>query len=118
MTRRRQARALAIDGSAAWRIAAVTVSWILLNLYAMRPVFAAANHAGVTAAAWSLAFLVALLPIVAFFVSRNERAPFRESLQRLGYIALGVSSLLIVFVFASDIVRLAFLATAGVVRRP
>src|SRR5256885_12506587 len=52
-------------------------------------------------------------PFAAFFAARSRRVPLTGALERVGFTAMGLSSLLIVFVLAGDLLHLRAWVGAG-----
>jgi uncharacterized protein len=94
------------------RLAVVGGVWTLLNVYVGTHVLGPAPLAGwPRALAWAGILVVAWLPLVALFTARREKreqrsGPIMRALDWLAYIAMGLSSLLIVSFFGIDLLRL------------
>jgi len=92
------------------RLAIVGSIWTLLNVYVGAHVLGPAPLAGwMRAVAWAGVVLLAWLPLVAMFTARRERIHASGLLTRVldwaAYIAMGLSSLLIVSFFVVDLLR-------------
>ncbi len=89
------------------RVLIVTGVWSLLHLYlGQRLLTHAPLAAGWRAAGWAAVVLLALAPFTAFFAGRARRGPLTSVLEWAGFSAMGLSSLLIVFVLAGDALHL------------
>ncbi len=94
------------------RLAIVGGIWTLLNVYVGAHVLGPAPLAGgVRVVAWAAVLLLAWLPLVAMFTARRERIEAASGLMTrvldwAAYIAMGLSSLLIVSFFVVDLLRL------------
>ena len=92
------------------RLAIVGSIWTLLNVYVGAHVLGPAPLAGwMRAVAWAGVVLLAWLPLVAMFTARRERVQASGLMTRVldwaAYIAMGLSSLLIVSFFVVDLLR-------------
>ena len=107
--------------SMARRILIVIGLWALLHLYVGQRLLAHAPLGPVERLlGWAAILLLALAPFGAFFAGRVERVPAKPVLEWAGFTAMGLSSLLIVFVVAGDVLHVrawvgAGLFSAGVV---
>lgn len=103
------------------RLAVVAGLWALLHLYVGQRLLAPAGIAPVwQGAGWMVMLLLALAPFAAFFAGRAGPVPAKPALEWAGFTAMGLSSLLIVFVLLGDLLHLrtwlgAGLFSAGVV---
>ncbi|HYK83082.1 MAG TPA: metallophosphoesterase [Gemmatimonadales bacterium] len=88
--------------------------WTLLHGYvgqrllAQAPIGAMARGAG-----WLVIVLLAVAPFAAFRAGRGEHRPWRSALVGTGFTAMGLSSLLIVFVAAADLLHVRAWLGAG-----
>jgi hypothetical protein len=99
------------------RLGIVGGLWTLLNVYAGAHVLGPAELAGVPRLlAWAGVVLVAWLPLVALVAARRGRGagPLMRVLDWVAYTALGMSSLLIVFFTAADLLHLGSLNPTAV----
>jgi len=107
--------------SMARRILIVIGLWALLHLYVGQRLLAHAPLGPVERLlGWAAILLLALAPFGALFAGRVERVPAKPVLEWAGFTAMGLSSLLIVFVVAGDVLHVrawvgAGLFSAGVV---
>lgn len=103
------------------RLAVVAGLWALLHLYVGQRLLAPVGITPVwQGAAWMVLVLIALAPFAAFFAGRAGPVPAKPALEWTGFTAMGLSSLLIVFVLVGDLLHLrtwlgAGLFSAGVV---
>lgn len=90
------------------RLGIVGGLWTLLNVYVGGHVLGPSGLSGLTRMlAWGTVLLVAWLPLVAMATARSGgRGPLMRVLDWAGYSALGLSSLLIVSFFVTDLLRL------------
>ena len=89
--------------------------WALLHLYVGQRLLAQTPLAPVGRLfGWVGVLLLVVAPFVALFAGRSERLPAKRSLEVAGFTALGLSSLLIVFALAGDVLQLrAWLGAGG-----
>src|SRR5207247_330287 len=88
--------------------------WALFHVYVGQRLLAHAPLAlGWRALGWGVIALLALAPFAAFFAARSRRGPLTGALERVGFTAMGLSSLLIVFVLAGDLLHLRAWVGAG-----
>src|SRR5438046_5032567 len=88
--------------------------WALFHVYVGQRLLAHAPLAlGWRALGWGVIALLALAPLAAFFAARPRRGPLTGALERVGFTAMGLSSLLIVFVLAGDLLHLRVWVGAG-----
>ena len=104
------------------RLGIVGGLWTLLNVYVGAHLLGPAPLAGLPRVlAWGAVVLIAWLPLVALGTARRDTAANRPrgSLTRVldwvAYTAMGLSSLLIVFFFATDLLRLPATARVALV---
>src|SRR6266436_7911985 len=96
-------------------ILTVASLWIMLHVYLGQRLLAQTA----LAPAWRLfgwfgILLLVVAPFVALFAGRSERMPAKRGLEVAGFTALGLSSLLIVFALAGDLLHLrAWLGAGG-----
>src|SRR5256885_7724116 len=110
---REQGRAL-LNLSMARRILIVIGLWALLHVYVGQRLLAHAPLGPVERVlGWAAILLLALAPFGAFFAGRAERVPAKPALEWAGFTAMGLSSLLIVFVLAGDVLHVQAWAGAG-----
>jgi uncharacterized protein len=90
------------------RFAIVSAVWTLAHLEVGRHVLRLAGFTSGTARVlgWAAVLLVAWLPLLALVLGRRPRLPGKRALEWAGYVAMGLSSMLIVFFLVSDILRL------------
>ncbi|HSD33369.1 MAG TPA: metallophosphoesterase [Gemmatimonadales bacterium] len=81
------------------RLAVIATIWTLLHVYL------AAHLPGPTAARWAAAMLLAWLPFVGFAAGRS-RFRGKRALEWAGYVAMGLSSLLLVAFAGADLLHL------------
>src|SRR3989454_1925311 len=104
--RRRDARVTAI--------LVVAALWTLLHVYVGRRLLAPTSLAhGWRLLGWVGIVLLVLAPLVALFAGRAERLPAKRGLEVAGFTAMGLSSLLIVFALAGDVLHLRVWLGAG-----
>src|SRR3989441_11348124 len=107
--------------SMARRIFIVIGLWTLLHVYVGQRLLGHAPLGPVERLlGWAAILLLALAPFGAFFAGRAERVPAKPAFEWAGFTAMGLSSLLIVFVLAGDVLHVqawagADLFSAGVV---
>jgi predicted MPP superfamily phosphohydrolase len=88
------------------RLAVIAVIWTLLHLYVGVRLLGGAGGAWiVTALGWAAVLVVAWLPFAGFVAGRSRLAG-RRYLEWAGYLAMGLSSLLIVMVAAAQVLHL------------
>ena len=88
--------------------------WALLHAYVGQRLLAHTPLAvGWRALGWGVIALLALAPFAAFLAARSPRVPLRGALERAGFTAMGLSSLLIVFVLAGDLLHVRAWVGAG-----
>lgn len=90
------------------RFAIVSAIWTLAHLEVGRHVLGLVGFSSGAARVlgWAAVFLVAWLPLLALVLGRRPRLPGKHALEWAGYVAMGLSSMLIVFFLVSDILRL------------
>jgi len=90
------------------RFAIISAIWTLAHLEVGRHVLGLAGITSGTARVlgWTAVLLVAWLPLLALVLGRRPRLPGKRALEWAGYVAMGLSSMLIVFFLISDILRL------------
>src|SRR2546428_1544485 len=105
--RRRDARGTAILVVAAvWTLLHVYVGQRLLAQTALAPAWRVLGWIGI--------LLLVLAPFVALVAGRTERLPAKRGLEVAGFTAMGLSSLLIVFALAGDVLHVrAWLGVGG-----
>jgi predicted MPP superfamily phosphohydrolase len=80
--------------------------WALLHVYVGVRLLGGAGLGAVSLGlAWAGVLLLALAPFAALFAGRMQRVPFRTALEWTGFLAMGLSSLLIVFTLAADVLH-------------
>src|SRR2546426_9518252 len=105
-TRRRDARGTAILVIASlWSLLHVYVGQRLLAQTSLAPAWRVLGWVGV--------LVLVLAPFVALFAGRTERLPAKRGLEVAGFTAMGLSSLLIVFALAGDVLHLRVWLGAG-----
>ncbi len=104
------------------RLGIVGGLWTLLNVYVGAHLLGPAPLAGLPRVlAWGAVVLIAWLPLVALGTARRDtaanrpRASLTRVLDWVAYTAMGLSSLLIVFFFATDLLRLPATARVALV---
>jgi uncharacterized protein len=94
------------------RILVVSGVWALLHVYLGVRLLAHTPVAlGWRLLGWSVIVLLALAPYAVFFagrLGRADRLPWKSSLERIGFTAIGLSSLLIVFLLTGDVLGIGF----------
>src|SRR3989454_7545606 len=105
--RRRDARGTAILVIASlWSLLHVYVGQRLLAQTSLAPAWRVVGWAGI--------LLLVLAPFVALVAGRTERLPAKRGLEVAGFTAMGLSSLLIVFALAGDVLHVrAWLGVGG-----
>ncbi len=97
------------------RVLLVTGVWSLLHLYLGQRLLTHTPLAvGWRAAGWAVILFLAVAPFTAFFAGRARRGSLTAVLEWAGFSALGLSSLLIVFVLAGDALHLRAWVGGGV----
>src|SRR5256884_9385029 len=89
--------------------------WTLLHVYVGQRLLGQTPLApGWRLLGWSGILLLVLAPFVALVAGRTERLPARRGLEVVGFTAMGLSSLLIVFALAGDALHVrAWLGVGG-----
>src|SRR2546425_10751508 len=89
--------------------------WTLLHVYVGQRLLAQAPLApGWRLVGWVGVLLLVLAPFVALVAGRTERLPAKRALEVAGFTAMGLSSLLIVFALAGDVLHVrAWLGVGG-----
>src|SRR5256886_8185114 len=105
--RRRDARVTAI--------LVIATLWSLLHVYVGQRLLAQTSLAPAwRVLGWVGILLLVLAPFVALGAGRTERLPAKRGLEVAGFTAMGLSSLLIVFVLAGDVLHVrAWLGVGG-----
>src|SRR3989454_283229 len=105
--RRRDARATAI--------LVVAALWTLLHVYVGQRLLAQTSLAPAwRVLGWVGILLLVLAPFVALGAGRTERLPAKRGLEVAGFTAMGLSSLLVVFALAGDVLHVrAWLGVGG-----
>src|SRR2546426_3640076 len=105
--RRRDARGTAILVIASlWSLLHVYVGQRLLAQTSLAPAWRVVGWAGI--------LLLVLAPFVALVAGRTERLPAKRGLEVAGFTAMGLSSLLVVFALAGDVLHVrAWLGVGG-----
>jgi uncharacterized protein len=90
------------------RFAIVSAIWTLAHLEVGRHVLGLVGITSATARVlgWTTVLFVAWLPLLTLVLGRRPRLPGKRALEWAGYVAMGLSSMLIVFFLISDILRL------------
>jgi hypothetical protein len=90
------------------RFTIVSAIWTLAHIEVGRHVLGLVGFTSGTTRplGWAAVLLVAWLPLLALVLGRRPRLPGKRALEWAGYVAMGLSSMLIVFFLASDILRL------------
>lgn len=84
------------------------VLWVVLHVYVGRRLIGGSGLAGRgRLVAWGVIGVMGLLPPLTFLALRGAHAGPWESTQWLGYLLMGVSSIVLIMVIAVDLVRLA-----------
>jgi predicted MPP superfamily phosphohydrolase len=97
------------------RILIIFALWTTLHLYVGWRLLAPGTIGDAWRfAGWVVIALLALAPFAAFFASRNEKVSGRQVLEWVGFTAMGLSSLLIVFVLFGDVLGLRAWLGSGV----
>src|SRR3989449_8171156 len=106
-TRRRDARGTAI--------LVIASLWSLLHVYVGQRLLAQTSLAPAwRVLGWIGILLLVLAPFVALVAGRTERLPAKRGLEVAGFTAMGLSSLLIVFALAGDVLHVrAWLGVGG-----
>jgi len=93
-------------GRMARRLVVIGGIWVLLHVYVGARLLGGAGLGAVSLGlAWAGVLLLALAPFAALFAGRMQRVPFRAALEWTGFLAMGLSSLLIVFTLAADVLH-------------
>ena len=101
-------RARVLNSAAHIRFVLIPAIWLALFAYAGRPIVSAAQAGGVTPPfAWGAIFVLSLLPLLPVLARRSDHRMHRTLLHWAGYSTLGLFSLLLIFVFLSDLIRFA-----------
>lgn len=88
-------------------LATIASIWTLLHVYAGARLLAGwALPEGGRIAAWTVILGIAWIPFLGFIASRAERFPAKRALEWTGFTALGLSSLVIVFVALTNLLHL------------
>ena len=88
--------------------------WTLLHVYLGQRLLAQTPLApGWRLLGWVGVLVLVLAPFVALFAGRTERLPAKRGLEVAGFTAMGLSSLLIVFALAGDVLHLRVWLGAG-----
>ena len=96
------------------RILVVAAIWTLLHLYVGQRLFGQAPLAlGWRLLGWAGMLVLVLAPFVAFYAARTAHLPGKRGLEAAGFTLVGLSSLLIVFVLAGDVLHLRAWVGAG-----
>ena len=96
------------------RLLIVIGLWTLLHLYVGKRLLGHVPVDGVWhVAGWIAILLLALAPFAAFYAGRAERVAAKPALEWAGFTAMGLSSLLIVFVLVGDLLGARVWADAG-----
>jgi predicted MPP superfamily phosphohydrolase len=89
------------------RLLVASTAWLLLHLYVGVRLLAHAPIAvGWRALGWVGVLLLALAPFAAFVTGRTARTSPRSALPGVAFVAMGLSSLLIVFAVAADLLQM------------
>jgi uncharacterized protein len=89
------------------RLSIVAGIWTLLHAYVGLRLLPPLGESGAgLVLAWGLLSAIALAPFGAMFMVRGEQGAAARALQWVGFTAMGLSSLLIVFVLAADVLFL------------
>src|SRR5437879_4583401 len=95
-------------------IGIVTSVWTMLHAYVGERILGQEPLPVVwRALGWAGLLLLAAGPVLAFTAGRSPRLPARRVIEVAGFTAMGLSSLLIVFAFAGDVLRLRAWLGAG-----
>jgi uncharacterized protein len=83
------------------------VLWVVLHVYVGRRLIGGSHLSGrARAVAWGVVAVMGLLPPVTFLALRGTKAGPWESTQWLGYLLMGLSSIVLVMVITVDLFRL------------
>src|SRR5438876_594399 len=94
------------SGRMARRLVVIGGIWVLLQVYVGARLLGRAGLGPVSLGfAWAGVLLLALAPFAALFAGRMQGVPFRAALEWTGFLAMGLSSLLIVFTLAADVLH-------------
>ncbi|HEX9282887.1 MAG TPA: metallophosphoesterase [Gemmatimonadales bacterium] len=103
-----------VSSAVAKRILIIGGVWTLFHLYVGQRLLDQAPLAlGWRLLGWAGILLLVLAPFVAFFAMRTQGLPGRRVLEAVGFMLVGLSSLLIVFVLAADLLHLRAWVGAG-----
>ena len=93
-------------GRMARRLVVIGGIWTLLQVYVGARLLGRPGLGPVSLGfAWAGVLLLALAPFAALFAGRMQGVPFRAALEWTGFLAMGLSSLLIVFTLAADVLH-------------
>jgi predicted MPP superfamily phosphohydrolase len=97
---------LSRPGRFATVVSVIISSWMLLHVYVGERLLAPATlPIGWRLTGWAGILLLALGPVVALWAGRAERLPAKRVVEVAGFIAMGLSSLLIVFALTGDVLH-------------
>src|SRR6266436_4042117 len=105
VSRRRRLIAVIVLVAGLWTMLHVYVGQRLLAQTPLAPAWRLFGWVGI--------LLLVVAPFVALFAGRSERLPAKRGLEVAGFTALGLSSLLIVFALAGDVLHLRAWRGAG-----
>src|SRR5512144_319787 len=101
-------RTRVLSSAAHIRFVLIPAIWLALFAYAGRPIVTAAQAGGLTPPfAWGAILVFSLLPLLPLLARRSDHLIRRTLMHWTGYSTLGLFSLLLVFVFLSDLIRFA-----------
>lgn len=81
------------------------VVWLALHVYIGRRLLAGLElHGRARRAVWGIIGAMALLPLVVFVFGRTVQAPWFDAVQPVGFLLMGLSSILLIFVGTGDLV--------------
>lgn len=93
-------------GRFATMVSVIISSWMLLNVYVGERLLAPGTlPIGWRVTGWAGILLLALGPVAALWAGRAERLPAKRVVEVAGFTAMGLSSLLIVFALAGDVLH-------------